>query len=604
MQHKIEYVITPTNPQAHLFHVRCTIREPDPSGQIIWLPAWIPGSYMIRDFAKNIVTLNASAAGNTISVNKLDKSTWQCAACDGPLIIEYTVYAWDLSVRTAHLDTTHGFFNGSSVFVAVKGQEHLPCTVDIRLPEGKDFQDWRVATTLASDAMGEFRAGQYYANNYDDLIDHPVEMGKFDVVSFSVGDIPHHIVLTGQYHADTDRLQRDVQTVCSKHVELFNGLPDIKQYMFLLYIVDNGYGGLEHRSSTALLCSRADLPLPGMKEPGDRYVTLLGLFSHEYFHTWNVKQIKPREFIPYDLTQETYTRQLWAYEGITSYYDDLGLVRSGVINQTTYLKLLGKTITRVLRGEGRLKQSINESSFDAWTKFYKQDENAPNAIVSYYAKGALFALCLDMKIRQLSEHKKSLDDVMQQLWQQHGKTQQGTTADTFSRVIEETCQLDLRDFMHQYLNGTEDLPLAELLASMGLSLKSRVAESMDDAGGTPPRPDATPLPFQLGLKLLPDSLGARVQLVLDNGCIQDAGIAAGDVIVAVNNLRTSSENLYDLLRPFKVGDKVTFHVFRRDELMTFIVQLTAACDDAYYIDVSDEPALHEKRNTWLNEKTG
>lgn len=329
MAHQIEYVITPTNPQAHLYTITCTISQPDPEGQVVWLPAWIPGSYMIRDFTRNIVTLAARADGKDVAIEKLDKQSWKCPASNGPLTLEYSVYAWDMSVRSAHLDTTHGFFNGSSVFLAVEGQEDQPVSVQIRLPEGEAYQDWRVATSLSRDGAALFSAGRYQAANYEELIDHPVEMGHFDETVFEVHGIPHHIVITGRHFTDMGRLANDVQRICTTHVDMFGELPPMERYVFLLTVIDAGYGGLEHRSSTALICCRDDLPMRHMDKPTEKYITLLGLFSHEYFHTWNIKRIKPKVFIPYQLKQESYTRQLWAFEGITSYYDDLGLIRSG-----------------------------------------------------------------------------------------------------------------------------------------------------------------------------------------------------------------------------------------------------------------------------------
>ncbi|MGD8927124.1 MAG: peptidase M61, partial [Thioalkalispiraceae bacterium] len=419
-ENKLHYEIIPLKPEAHIFQVILKIDEPDPHGQILWLPAWIPGSYMIRDFAKNIISISAACKKKSIVIQKQDKQTWLCQPCDGPLTVTYSIYAWDMSVRTAHLDTTHAFFNGSSVFLAVKGQEDLSHSVNIKLPRGKHYSSWRVATTLPRRDTELFSPGSYHAQNYEELIDHPVEIGAFIELNFDLENITHHIVITGKQHADLERLRSDVKSICRTHIKMFGELPDIKEYMFLLTVVGNGYGGLEHRSSSALICNRKDLPAKHMTQPSDDYINLLGLFSHEYFHTWNVKRIKPASFIPYSLTHESYTELLWAFEGITSYYDELALIRSQTIEEKNYLELLGKNITRVLRTSGRQKQTLIESSFDAWTKFYKQDENAPNAIVSYYVKGGLFALALDLKIRELTDYRKSLDDVIRSLWSDYG----------------------------------------------------------------------------------------------------------------------------------------------------------------------------------------
>ena len=412
----IRYQIQAVSPEAHLFRVTVCISSPDPKGQKFLLPAWIPGSYMIRDFARNIVTINAQCGDADLALEKLDKQTWQCESCNGELTLVYDVYAWDLSVRSAHLDTTHGYFNGTSVFVKILGQDSNPCEVEILRPEGEGYSDWQIATTLAPLDTEFLRFGRYRAENYGDLIDHPVEMGTFSHASFSISGVPHDIVITGRHTADMDRLCHDLQAICSQHIKFFGELPQMERYLFQVMAVGSGYGGLEHRSSTSLLCGREDLPLMHEKEVSENYREFLGLCSHEYFHLWNVKRIRPEVFKKAGLTREVHTNLLWAFEGITSYYDDMGLVRSGRIKPESYLELLARLITRVHRGSGRLKQSVAESSFDAWTKFYKQDENAPNAIVSYYGKGALIALALDFTLRIETDRRVSLDDLMRALW--------------------------------------------------------------------------------------------------------------------------------------------------------------------------------------------
>lgn len=598
----IHYSIVPSDPAAHLFSVTCTVNQPDPTGQCFWLPAWIPGSYMIRDFAKNVVTLSASDRDGDVPIRKTDKQTWQCAPCKGPLTLTYTVYAWDLSVRSAHLDQTHAYFNGSSVFLAVRGQEDQRVTLDIRLPPQEFARHWRVATTLQRLDTPLFAPGSYSAGDYEELIDHPVEMAEFDEITFDVGDTPHHVVISGRQQADIVRLARDVQLICQTQVAVFGELPPMERYMFLLLVVGDGYGGLEHRSSTSLICSRKDLPIKSMTTPTDGYVILLGLFSHEYFHTWNVKRIKPAEFIPYDLQQESYTRQLWAFEGFTSYYDDLGLIRSGVIDEKKYLELLGKNITRVMRGSGRLKQTLRESSFDAWTKFYKQDENSPNAIVSYYTKGAMFALALDLQIREITRNTKSLDDLMRQLWQAHGKPGVGVNDNTIELIAGEICGAALTDFFTRYLDSTEDLPLAALAATMGLVLKQRVAESTDDMGGTPPKANANGPVFNLGAKFIADPSGVKAQLILDGGDLQRAGVAANDVIIAVNGLKATKDNIATLLAPFSAGDTVELHVFRRDELMIMAMTLTHGRDDTWYLETLPDQVSARRREQWLRSR--
>lgn len=554
-QTAVHYQITPSNPQAHIFEIFCHIAQADPAGQIVSLPAWLPGSYMIRDFAKNIVRISAQADGHELAINKIDKQTWQCAATDKPITISYEVYAWDLSVRTAHLDTTHGFFNGSSVFLSVAGKEKQPCSVEIQPPAGADYKDWRIATTLGRQSAALYEFGAYQANDYEELIDHPVEMGTFQLATFEVAGIPHDIVLTGQHRADMPRLCADLTKICTSHVNMFGELPKMERYMFLTMVVGNGYGGLEHRASTSLLCSRTNLPLENDPEISDEYCNFLGLCSHEYFHTWNVKRIKPEPFLPYQLQTETYTRQLWAFEGITSYYDELGLVRSGVIPAQRYLELLGQTATRVWRMPGRFKQSVADSSFDAWTKFYKQDENAPNAIVSYYTKGALIALALDLTLRHHSNNEKSLDDLMRQLWQDYGKPGNGVPEGQIEQLASDIAGKDLKEFFQRYLYNTEDLPLSDLMQDLGIEFKLRPAADMADKGGKDSKDQKSVT--TLGARFSANDSGASISHIFDNSPAQLAGLAAGDIIIAVDQLKVDNQNIEKVIASYPPDSKVT-----------------------------------------------
>ena len=601
----VQYVIRPASPQAHLFRVECRIDQPDAAGQRVSLPNWIPGSYMIRDFAKNVVWLKArDSKERELATEKLDKSTWQIQACAGPIYIEYEIYAWDLSVRGAHLDTSHAYFNGTCVFLAVEGQTDSSCRVEIQPPDGKQYANWRIATTLPRENAPLHGFGEYQAADYDELIDHPVEMGTFELASFEVAGVPHEVAITGQHRCDLNRLVGDLEKICHTHVEMFGELPAMERYLFLVTAVGEGYGGLEHRSSTSLLCSRNDLPLPGQTSINDNYRNFLGLCSHEYFHLWNVKRIKPAIFMPYDLSRETPTRQLWAFEGITSYYDELALVRSGVIDPESYLELLGQTATRVWRGAGRFKQSVAESSFDAWSKFYKQDESAPNNIVSYYSKGALIALALDLMLRRESGQQVSLDDLMRRLWLDYGKPAIGVPEGRIEELASEIAGTDLAHFFERYVHSTEDPPLQELLQDNGIGFCLRPAKSVDDKGGKPSNEnDDSPAYAWLGARVINDPVGARLSHVFDNGPAQKAGLSAGDVIIACDNIKVDKSNLESLLTSYPDHASVTLHAFRRDELYDVELQLKPAPANTVYFTMSDEVTTEQltARNDWLHQ---
>jgi predicted metalloprotease with PDZ domain len=598
----VSYIIRPVSPEAHLYRIELHIPQPNAEGQIVTLPAWIPGSYMIRDFAKNIVTLEASCRGKPVKAEKIDKQTWRCAPCKGELVLCYEVYAWDLSVRAAHLDTTHGYFNGTSVFLRPVGFESSPCQVEIRRPAGRGYAKWRVATTLPRGTAKPHGFGGYLAASYEELIDHPVEMGEFNLLRFKVEGVPHEIAITGKHKVDADRLCRDLAAICGYQAALFGKPLPIDRYLFQVMVTGDGYGGLEHNYSTSLICKRYDLPQPGMERISEEYRQFLGLCSHEYFHLWNVKRIRPERLISADLTTEVYTKLFWAFEGITSYYDDLALLCSGCIEVEGYLELLAQNITRIVRGSGRLKQSVTESSFDAWTKFYKQDENAPNAIVSYYGKGAIIALALDMILRQATTGEKSLDDLMRALWQRYGKTGKGVPEDGVERLAEELCGQELRGFFDLALRSTQELPLEELLKTVGVGLRLRAARSDEDKGGLRQSQGGDPQPRPvLGARINGDGGLPRLTAVFDGGAAQQAGLSAGDLILAVDGVRASPQNLERLIAAIPIGSEVTVHAFRRDELMQFELRpLLSPLDtcELWLLDEVDERQLAH-RQAWL-----
>jgi len=592
----IHYNIVPSNPQAHLFTITCTVSKPEKDGQYLSMPSWIPGSYMIRDFAKNIVTIQASCAGEDVAMQKLDKQSWRCEPCEGPLTIVYEVYAWDLSVRTAHLDITHAYFNGTSVFLAVQGQELKPCSVNILQPVGERYQHWKVATAMVNDGAKLHGFGQYRAENYDELIDHPVEMGDFSLATFEVAGVPHDIAITGKHQADMDRLCRDLKIICDHHVTLFGELPEMPRYVFQVMAVGEGYGGLEHRASTSLLCSRDDLPMVGVEEVSEEYRSFLGLCSHEYFHTWNIKRIKPDVFMPYELDKESYTHLMWMFEGITSYYDDLALFRTGLINVESYLELVAQNISRILRCPGRFKQSVWNSSYYTWTKFYKQDENSPNAIVSYYGKGALIAMGLDLTIRKATGEASSLDDVMRYLWQHYGRQGIGVPEETIEGEIADMLGVDLDDFFSRFLRGVEELPLEQWFQEVNIEYHQYAASSTQDKGGKLPDDDVNRV--SIGARFSDHPSGLLLTHVLDQGAAQSAGLSAGDVLLSMDGIRVQFKTFEKSLSGYKSGTAVTVHAFRRDELMEFKVIVKQAEKDTCALQLKGEmPA-------WLTGSSG
>ena len=592
------YRIVPLHPNAHLFEVRCTVHDPDPAGQRFRLPAWIPGSYLIRDFARQFIEVRAEANGRPVPIGKEAKDIWRTEPVAAPLTVIALVYAFDLSVRTAYLDTARGYFNGPSVFLCPEGREEAPCTLDIVAPAGEIYARWRVASTLDADGALPHGFGRYAAASYDALIDHPVEMSDFALAVFNAGGVPHEIAITGHQSADLERLVADLSRICQWQIDFFGGVAQssapFDRYLFQVNAVGDGHGGLEHRSSTSLICRRDELPVIGHAEISDDYLRFLGLASHEYFHGWNVKRIKPAVFAPYDLARENYTRELWAFEGITSYYDDLALVRSGVIDGARYLDLLGRAITSVLRVPGRHVQSLADASFDAWIKFYRPDENSPNAGVSYYWKGSLVALALDLSLRKSG--RGTLDNVMRTLWQRHGRTRIGVPEGGIERIVDEVAATDMREFFDRYVRGTEDPPLAMLLDAFGIQWHVRAASDANDRGG---KPASGPAPAcWLGARIGSD---AALLNVYSGGPAERAGLAPRDVLVAIDGIRASIDSIKTLLMRRAPGEVVSVHAFRRDELLRVDVELASAPLDTCYLTLQDDApeAALALRNAWL-----
>jgi predicted metalloprotease with PDZ domain len=510
----IEVLVELADTRAHCFRV--TLKVPRPAAsQRVSLPVWIPGSYLVREFARHLSGLEARQGEVECRIDHVDKCTWDvhCSGA-GTLWLRCEVYAFDLSVRAAFLDDRRGFFNGTALFLRVEGREAETHRLRFRALPPR----WQVATAMAPTA----RRHEFECAGYGELVDHPVELGRFWRGGFEVRGVPHEMVVTGAWPSfDADRLLADVRRICETQIAFWHGKrgkPPMPRYLFLLNVLDEGYGGLEHRSSTALVCGRRQLPRVGVAETADGYVQLLGLISHEYFHTWNVKRLKPREFESIDFGRENYTRLLWFFEGFTSYYDDLLLLRAGLIDAPRYLRLLGKTMAGVLATPGRLQQSVAGASFDAWIKYYRSDENTPNATISYYTKGSLVALALDASLR--AGGRGNLDDVMRLLWQ---RSAGGPIAEAdIAAALREVAGRPMDDELARWVHGKEDLPLPALLESLGVQW----------------RDDAADLAAQMGLRVSEGPIsGVQVKTVLRGGAAERAGVSAGDELLAIDGWR-------------------------------------------------------------------
>ena len=494
---------------AHRYRVTLTLPAPA-AVQDFSLPVWIPGSYLVREFAKHLSGLRARQGRTALAVEQLDKASWR-VRCSGraALTFSYDVYAFDASVRTAWLDSQRAFFNASSLCLRAQGWEKQTHRVELgRVPQG-----WHVAT-----AMPVVQGG-YECADYDELLDHPFEIGPHWQGEFVAQGVPHRIVVAGAWPSfDGQRLLADVQRICEAQIAFWGDAP-FERYSFLLWAVEEGHGGLEHRASTALICARRELPTAAEgAAPSDNYARLLGLFSHEYFHAWNVKRLRPSEFASFDYQRENYTELLWFFEGFTSYYDELFLLRAGLVDAPRYLKLLVASVNGVLATPGRRVQALNAASFEAWTKYYRPDENSPNTTSNYYAQGALVALCLDLSLRA---RKSSLDALMVRLWQatQGGPVSRDQVFDAVRVLGGEDVAASLQHWVH----GTDELPLRELLAASGVAWR-------DEGRAT--------VAQRLGVRVRESALtGIAVTHVLNGGAAEAGGLNARDDILGCNGWR-------------------------------------------------------------------
>ena len=581
----ITYTLTP-DPKAHQWHITLKFQNPSDSSAVLKLPNWVPGSYLIRDFSRHIITISAECDGQPAALSQTAKNIWQTSPKSGHWVIRYIVYAFDLSVRGSFLDTNRGFFDGSCLFFSIEGRLKDTHSLSFNdLPK-----EWRIATSMPTTGSNTFQTASYH-----DLIDHPVELGNIEFLDFEAGGIPHRIALSGHYpDFDRDRLVSDIRKICETELTMFPSPAPFTHYLFLLHVGDNIYGGLEHISSTALLADRHSLPPHGMTEANDAYTQLLGLFSHEYFHAWNVKSIKPAAFAPYDLDRENYTEQLWAFEGITSYYDDLFLARSRTIAPEAYLRLLAQSITRVQQTKGRLKQSLAESSFTAWNKFYKQDENSPNAIVSYYQKGALAALCLDLAIRSKSNGRHTLDSVMQQHYRDWLDTRQGIPEKQWQARCQAFTGLNLEDFFQTTLYTTADLPLAELLATIGIGLQWQAQPRSHGGAFLSEPPTETPAPASdFGARFKQNSDHATLTHVFNGGSAENAALCPQDKIIAIDGYACTDLAAQWVQLP--IDTTARLHYFRTGILYVADITVQAAEADTAVLYITDR----ELFENWL-----
>jgi predicted metalloprotease with PDZ domain len=587
------YTVSLPDPATHRYVVRCDLPGIATHALTFRLPAWIRGSYLVRDLAKHVFDVQAWRDDESVAIERLDKSTFTVPAGAGALRLEYTVNAFDESVRKAFLDARRGFFNGSSLFYCPDGFREGRFEIVIEPPRGAAFRDWKVATAMRAVEVDGQGFGLYAADDYEGLIDHPFELGTFRSFEFQAGGVPHTLVISGRVEADFERVTADLSKICTIQRTMFGDEPALDRYLFLTNVVAAGYGGLEHRASTALIASRADFPRTGQAAQSKEYRGFLGLCSHEYFHLWNVKRITALSFQQSDLAREAYTRDLWHYEGVTSYYDDLFVLRAGVIDAPTYLDALAEQATRLQRSPARTRHTLADASFETWIKYYQPDENSLNASTNYYVKGALAALCVDLQLRR--DSAATLDDVMRTLWTRYGREGRGVPEGRLETVASEISGLDLRPLFDQLLRSTDELPLEALFADFGVKAELRACTSAIDDGGRTHAKGTVPW---VGLRMRPGD--TTISAVLDDSPALAAGLSAGDQLIALDGLRLSGPQWSRRLEALTPGVAVPVHYFRSDELFSTTLVPRVAPLDTWTFTLADAGGeAAERRKRWI-----
>ncbi|NEQ37757.1 MAG: M61 family metallopeptidase [Okeania sp. SIO3I5] len=576
----IQYKVSMPHPESHLFEVSLSVKLEQLTPSLLQaskkldlkMPVWTPGSYLVREYAKHLQDFCAySENERPLPWQKFSKNHWQIETLGvSEVIVQYRIFANELTVRTNHLDSTHGYFNGAALFFYIPECEKNSIRIKVIPPKS----DWQVSTSLPRIPNTE---NTFEAEDFDTLVDSPFEIGNHQLYEFNVQGKKHQLAIWGKGNAEPEKLIPDIQKIIEVEAEFFGGLP-YEEYLFLLHISGKGFGGLEHKFSCTLNYPRFSFR---NKEKRARFMQLV---AHEFFHLWNVKRIRPKALEVFDYERENYTPSLWFCEGTTSYYDLLIPLKAGIYDVKTFLKGLGKEITLLLTTIGRKVQPVSESSWDAWIKLYRRDANSNNCQISYYLKGAMISLLLDLLIREKHQSQRSLDDVMRQMWHKFGKSEIGFTPEQLKGVIEEVAELDLGDFFKRYIDGVDELPFDEYLRPFGLQLKSEDNEWPD-----------------MGMNVVSENGKEIIKFVANQGPAQLAGLDAGDELVAIDGFRVNADKLSDRLKDYQPGDVLEATVFHQDELITHQVILAHPSPSRYQVVPVKNPTAKQEKNFagWL-----
>ncbi|GAB3196362.1 putative metalloprotease with PDZ domain [Pontibacter aydingkolensis] len=568
----LRYTLSMPEPHTHYFKVEAELSGVKKKYVDFTMPVWAPGSYLVREFAKNVEGFRATDKdGKELRSEKIEKNTWRVYADKADLIrATYNVYAFEMSVRTSFLDASHGYVNGTSIFMYPEGYHQTAGTLVV-----KPYAGWsKVSTGLKS--IGQFT---YTFPNYDILADSPLEIGNHEVYTFTAAGVPHEVAMYGEGNYNPEKLMQDMKRVAEESIAIMGELP-VDRYVFIVHNLQRGGGGLEHLNSTTLQTSRWNYGT----ESG--YNGFLSLVAHEYFHLWNVKRLRPQPLGPFDYNQENYTSLLWVSEGITSYYDDLIVRRAGFTSPQRYLDIVAGSINSVENTPGNKVQTVAESSLDAWIKYYRRNENSNNAEVSYYTKGGVLGHLLNMEIMKRTNGQKSLDDVMRYMYDRYyKKLDRGYTEKEFKEAVEKIAGTSMDAFFRDYINGTKTPDYNKYFEAAGLKLVDTNQGSESSSwGATTAMVDGK----------------VMVRNVNRGTSAYEAGLNVNDEIIAVNGFRVG-EDVNQYVNGRKVGEKLEVLVTRDGKLMLLEVPMLKDNSVQYRFERIAKPTTEQQQvySSWL-----
>ncbi len=572
---QISFKLSMPNPNDHYFHVEMELSNFKDKQLKVKIPVWAPGSYMVRDFSKHINLVHAkNENGKALKIKKSDKNTWVIDTDKSSKItLNYEVYAFDLTVRTSFLDHTHGYVNGTSVFMYLEGYKNLKGRLDV-IPH-HTFAD--VATSLkpAHDGVASDAVRSFHFDDYDQLVDCPIEIGNHEKFDFMAAGIKHRVVIYGEGNHDIERMKVDMARILNATTAVFGNNPN-DDYLFIIHNTENGGGGLEHMNSTTLNVRR-------FSYDGTRYLGFLSLVAHEYFHLWNVKRLRPIELGPFNYDQENYTSLLWVMEGFTSYYDELLLRRADFYTKDQYLRTLFSTINSVENQPGNKIQPVAHASFDAWIKLYHPNENSNNTTISYYSKGQLIGAVMDAMIIASSKGKKGLDDFMRSLYDKYYvKAKRGFTEEEFKKDLETFLGRNLDAFFADYIHGTKPLDYEKAFAEIGVQvIKQEKTEAF------------------FGTSLSESNGKLIVSRVQSNSAAEKAGISAKDEIIAINGFRTNQSGFNEFIGRIQVGQSFEVMIARDGKIMNLKAVMGEITKVNYTYQLDSDPAKAALADYWL-----